>query len=83
MFIFGHEVGILEALVFRKYVFLQNGIQSNLGHADKSKIVIDPFVGSGSLLVGAAYYGAYVMGADLDYKLVNAIGKTITKIKVH
>lgn len=39
-------------------------------------------MGSGSLLVGAAYYGAYVMGADLDYKLVNAIGKTIAnKIK--
>ncbi len=69
-------------LVFRKngrswIINPVNLLESNLGHADKNKIVIDPFVGSGSLLVGAAYYGAHVMGADLDYNLVNAIGKIV------
>lgn len=29
----------------------------------------------GSLLVSAAHYGAYVMGTDLDYKIIHGIGK--------
>lgn len=32
-----------------------------MGHADSGKIIIDPFVGSGSLLVAAAHYGSHVM----------------------
>jgi len=32
-----------------------------MGHSDKSKLVFDPFVGSGSLLVGAAHFGSHVM----------------------
>ncbi len=32
-----------------------------MGHANKGKLVFDPFVGSGSLLVGAAHYGSHVM----------------------
>ena len=32
-----------------------------MGHAASGKIIMDPFVGSGSLLVAAAHYGAHVM----------------------
>lgn len=49
-------------------------VMGNMGHADKHNLIIDPFVGSGSLCVGAAYYGSYVLGADLDYNLINARG---------
>ena len=39
-----------------------------------NQIIFDPFCGTGSLLVGAAYYGAHVMGADLDYNVIHSKG---------
>ncbi len=30
-------------------------------------LAIDPFVGSGSLIVAAAQFGARVLGSDIDY----------------
>ncbi|GAB1609945.1 tRNA (guanine(10)-N2)-methyltransferase homolog [Argonauta hians] len=46
-------------------------IMANMGHADHNKLVFDPFVGTGSLLVSCAHFGCYVMGADLDYLLLH------------
>lgn len=40
----------------------------------KGDLVLDPFVGTGSLLVTAAVRGAYVFGTDIDYKMLH--GKT-------
>lgn len=39
-----------------------------------NQFVYDPFVGSGSLLVAAAHFNAFVMGADLDYNLIHSKG---------
>jgi len=39
-------------------------------------LVIDPFVGTGSLLVSAAHFGAWVVGADLDMRVLKGLGKT-------
>jgi tRNA (guanine10-N2)-methyltransferase len=38
--------------------------------------VFDPFVGSGSLAVAAAHFGAHIFGADLDARVLmgTAIG---------
>lgn len=30
----------------------------------------DPFVGTGSILVAAAHFGAHTMGADIDIRVV-------------
>uniref|UniRef100_A0AAG5CWZ6 tRNA (guanine(10)-N(2))-methyltransferase TRMT11 n=1 Tax=Anopheles atroparvus TaxID=41427 RepID=A0AAG5CWZ6_ANOAO len=38
-------------------------------------LVFDPFAGSGSLLVAAAKFGAYVLGADIDYMIVHGKSK--------
>ncbi|XP_017867527.1 PREDICTED: tRNA (guanine(10)-N2)-methyltransferase homolog isoform X1 [Drosophila arizonae] len=35
-------------------------------------LVFDPFVGTGSLLVSAAKFGGYVLGADIDFMMVHA-----------
>lgn len=43
--------------------------QAKVNHGD---IVLDPFVGSGSLLVAAAEFGAYVIGGDIDYMMLHA-----------
>jgi tRNA (guanine10-N2)-methyltransferase len=38
-------------------------------------MVLDPFVGSGSILVSAAKFGGYVMGTDIDYRLLYGLSK--------
>jgi hypothetical protein len=42
-------------------------------------LVLDPFVGTGSLLVSAAHWGAYCVGTDIDYHTILGKGdeKTI------
>jgi tRNA G10 N-methylase Trm11 len=32
-----------------------------MGHATENALILDPFVGSGSLLIAAANFGCYVM----------------------
>ncbi|XP_075211721.1 tRNA (guanine(10)-N(2))-methyltransferase TRMT11 isoform X2 [Lycorma delicatula] len=49
-------------------------IMANLAKVSNGDLVLDPFVGSGSLLVAAAHYGGFVLGADIDYLMLH--GKT-------
>ena len=46
-------------------------IMCNLGQVTRRSIVLDPFVGTGSLLVAAAHFGARCFGADIDWKLLS------------
>jgi len=43
---------------------------------DSGSLVIDPFVGSGSLIVAAAQFGACVVGSDIDYLMLHAKNKS-------
>ncbi|XP_059158278.1 tRNA (guanine(10)-N2)-methyltransferase homolog [Physella acuta] len=47
-------------------------VMANLAQVKQDDLVIDPFVGSGSLLVSSAHYGAFVLGTDIDYLLLHA-----------
>ena len=49
-------------------------VMANLGCVEQNSLVIDPFVGTGSLLVAAAIMGGYVFGTDIDYLMLH--GKT-------
>ena len=40
-------------------------VQVKRGH-----LVFDPFVGTGSILVAAAHFGAQTIGADIDIRVV-------------
>ncbi|XP_023940974.1 tRNA (guanine(10)-N2)-methyltransferase homolog [Bicyclus anynana] len=48
-------------------VIMANQAQVAPGHA-----VLDPFVGSGSLLVAAAHFGGYVWGSDIDFMMLHS-----------
>ncbi|XP_055549847.1 tRNA (guanine(10)-N2)-methyltransferase homolog [Wyeomyia smithii] len=50
-------------------------LMANQALAKRGDVVFDPFVGSGSLLVAAAKFGAYVMGSDIDYMTVHGKSK--------
>ncbi|KAG5581010.1 hypothetical protein H5410_051637 [Solanum commersonii] len=45
-------------------------LMANQAQAKSGKLVYDPFVGTGSILVAAAHYGAVTMGADIDIRVV-------------
>jgi tRNA (guanine10-N2)-methyltransferase len=51
-------------------------IMSNMAKVTRGSFVYDPFVGTGSLLIACAHFGAYVIGTDIDYKTLHAVGKS-------
>lgn len=47
-------------------------LMANQAMVEDGDLVFDPFVGTGSLLVSAAKFGGYVLGADIDYMMIHA-----------
>lgn len=47
-------------------------LMANQALVEPGDIVFDPFVGTGSLLVSAAKFGGYVLGADIDFMMLHA-----------
>jgi tRNA (guanine10-N2)-methyltransferase len=50
-------------------------VAANTAQVRPNDLVIDPFVGSGSLLVAAAFMGAHVIGSDIDWLLLHGKSK--------
>lgn len=47
-------------------------LMANLALVKEGDVVLDPFVGTGSLLVAAGVLNAYVVGNDIDYLMIHA-----------
>jgi tRNA (guanine10-N2)-methyltransferase len=45
-------------------------IMTNLGHVQAGSMVMDPFVGTGSILLSCALRGAYCVGTDIDLRVL-------------
>lgn len=45
-------------------------LMANQALCQKGDLVLDPFVGTGSMLVAAAKFGSFVLGSDIDYLMV-------------
>jgi len=50
-------------------------LMANLAKVAAGHIVLDPFVGTGSLLLAAAEFGGRVLGGDIDYLTLHARSK--------
>ncbi|XP_012344663.1 tRNA (guanine(10)-N2)-methyltransferase homolog isoform X1 [Apis florea] len=46
-------------------------IMANQAQVQKGDIVLDPFVGTGSLLVAASHFGGYTLGTDIDFLMLH------------
>lgn len=46
-------------------------LMSNIAQVGPNDIVYDGFCGSGSILLAAAFYEAYIIGSDIDYLLLH------------
>ncbi|KHJ95105.1 hypothetical protein OESDEN_04949 [Oesophagostomum dentatum] len=51
-------------------------IQSNVCSIKENDLVLDPFMGTGGLLLPAAEFGAYVVGTEINYQIAKAVGKS-------
>ncbi|ETN82180.1 hypothetical protein NECAME_08109 [Necator americanus] len=51
-------------------------IQSNISSVKDGDLVLDPFMGTGGLLLPAAHFGAYVIGTEINYRVAKAQGKS-------
>ena len=47
-------------------------IMANQAQVKSGDIVLDPFVGTGSLLITASMFGGYTLGTDIDYLMLHA-----------
>lgn len=50
-------------------------LMANQALVQEGDLVLDPFVGSGSLLVSAAQFGGFVVGGDIDFLMLHAKNK--------
>uniref|UniRef100_A0A915DU14 UPF0020 domain-containing protein n=1 Tax=Ditylenchus dipsaci TaxID=166011 RepID=A0A915DU14_9BILA len=51
-------------------------IQANLVQSLPGSLILDPFVGTGGLLLSAARFGGLTMGTEINYKVARAVGKS-------
>lgn len=47
-------------------------IMANQAQVKNGDIILDPFVGTGSLLVAAAQFGGFILGTDIDFMMLHA-----------
>ncbi|CAH2040165.1 unnamed protein product, partial [Iphiclides podalirius] len=47
-------------------------LMANQAQVVPGDVMLDPFVGSGSLLVAAGHFGAHVWGSDIDFMMLHA-----------
>lgn len=64
---------------FRFIKVNMNYFQANLCHAENNALILDPFVGTGSLLIAAAHYGAFCWGSEISYKAAHGMGMSSRK----
>ena len=82
---FGRLVGegqrdLIQKLSIKKRKFIGNTtmdpqlalLMANMACVEDGDLVIDPFVGTGSLLIAAAQFGGFVLGTDIDFLMVHA-----------
>ncbi|XP_076279499.1 tRNA (guanine(10)-N(2))-methyltransferase TRMT11 isoform X2 [Lasioglossum baleicum] len=56
-------------------------IMANQAQVQKGDIVLDPFVGTGSLLVAASHFGGYTLGTDIDFLMLHGRTRPSRKLQ--
>ncbi|XP_062520857.1 tRNA (guanine(10)-N2)-methyltransferase homolog isoform X2 [Corticium candelabrum] len=51
-------------------------LMANQAKVQKHQLVCDPFVGTGSILIACAHFGAHVVGTDIDSRILRGTGKS-------
>lgn len=80
---FGREIGTSDRTILQTYQLKSRKylgptamdaemafLMANQAQVKPGKLVFDPFVGTGSILIAAAHFGAMTMGADIDIRVV-------------
>ncbi|VDK75488.1 unnamed protein product [Litomosoides sigmodontis] len=51
-------------------------LQANVAKVDVGSVILDPFCGTGGLLLAAAHFGAAVLGCEINYQIARALGRS-------
>ncbi|KAI1716544.1 putative RNA methylase family domain-containing protein [Ditylenchus destructor] len=51
-------------------------LYANLAGCSTTSLVLDPFSGTGGLIIAAAHFGSYTIGTEINYQVARAIGKS-------
>uniref|UniRef100_A0A915Q724 tRNA (guanine(10)-N(2))-methyltransferase TRMT11 n=1 Tax=Setaria digitata TaxID=48799 RepID=A0A915Q724_9BILA len=51
-------------------------LQANIAKVNNGSVVLDPFCGTGGLLIAAAHFGAAVLGSEINYQIARATGRS-------
>uniref|UniRef100_A0A914X6A6 UPF0020 domain-containing protein n=1 Tax=Plectus sambesii TaxID=2011161 RepID=A0A914X6A6_9BILA len=51
-------------------------LMANLAQAQPNSLVLDPFCGTGGILLPAAHFGGYCIGSEINYMVAHGIGKS-------
>lgn len=82
----GGVKGLIDKYTLKKRIYLGptsmdtelSFIMNNMVQSGKNKEILDPFVGTGSILVSSSYYGGNCYGIDIDMRILRGKdGKTI------
>ncbi|VDN59188.1 unnamed protein product [Dracunculus medinensis] len=89
IFYFGKLIGFGQSHLVQKYNLQERRyignttmdpalsfIQANMVKANHGSLILDPFCGTGGLLIAAAHFGAAVMGTEINYQVARAVGKS-------
>lgn len=78
--------GVVNDYTLKKRVYLGptsmdtqlSFVMNNMVHAGKDRLILDPFVGTGSILISSSYFGSTCFGIDIDMRILRGKdGKTI------
>ena len=51
-------------------------VSCNIAQIGSHKVVYDPFAGTGSFMVAAAHFGGFVLGSDIDVRMLRGKGES-------
>lgn len=57
-------------------------LTANMTLAGEGKVFYDPFIGTGSLPIACAHFGAHVLGSDIDGRMVRGT-EIVGKVRLH
>lgn len=74
----GGVKGLIDKYTLKKRIYLGptsmdtelSFIMNNMVHSGKNREILDPFVGTGSILVSSSYYGGNCYGIDIDMRIL-------------
>ena len=55
-------------------------VMANMGQCQANHVALDPFCGTGGILLACAEFGSYVTGSEFDWRVLTAQGNSFKSL---